>query len=99
METAGYRIVQEAVTNVVRHAGVREVSVRIRCDPASLHLHVEDCGKGFDAAAALAARDTGGLAGMRERFTLLGGRFVLESAPGQGTRVRVELPVQGLPDS
>jgi len=92
-ETAAYRIVQEALTNVARHAGVSEVMVRLWADQDMLGLQIEDQGTGFDPEAALAAGATTGLAGMRERAVLLGGQLRVESAPGAGTRVTAELPL------
>ncbi|MBM4085365.1 MAG: sensor histidine kinase, partial [Planctomycetes bacterium] len=94
VETAAYRIVQEALTNVARHAKASEVTVRLSADAATLGIQVEDAGAGFDADAALASGFTSGLAGMRERAALLGGRFALDSAPGKGTRLVAELPVR-----
>ena len=93
LETAAYRIVQEALTNVVRHAAVPDVTVSIQSDSQSMHVRVEDRGAGFDAASMLTARNTGGLAGMQERATLLGGRLTIDSAPGHGTRLSAELPL------
>jgi len=93
VETAAYRIIQEALTNVARHAQVREASVRVWADSKTLSLQVVDQGIGFDPEVALAAETTGGLLGMRERAVLLGGELTLESAPGAGTRVRAEWPL------
>lgn len=93
IETVAYRIVQEALTNVVRHAGVEEVVVRVWANENLLGVEVEDHGKGFDAAAAMSSPISSGLSGMRERVTLFGGEFAIESVPGQGTRLRVSLPL------
>jgi PAS domain S-box-containing protein len=93
LETAAYRIVQEALTNVARHAGVSEVTVRAGRDAGMLRLLVVDHGVGFDCNGALRVRHTGGLAGMRERAVLLGGRMTAESAPGAGTRLTAEFPL------
>jgi PAS domain S-box-containing protein len=95
IETAAYRIVQEALTNVTRHAGVREVTVRSWSDASNLSVQIVDQGVGFDAQAALAAGTTSGVAGMRERVLLLAGHFTVESTPGKGTRVSAELPLNG----
>ena len=92
METAAYRIVQEALTNVARHAETGEVTVRVWADGHGLNLQIEDQGKGFEAEAAMAADNTSGLAGMRERAHLLGGSFLIESSPGVGTRLTAEFP-------
>ena len=93
IETAAYRIVQEALTNVARHSGAKEAGVRLWADDERLRLQVEDRGRGFQPEQALAARNSTGLAGMRERAELLGGEFTLESSPGSGTLITVELPL------
>jgi PAS domain S-box-containing protein len=93
VETAAYRIIQEALTNVARHAGVADVVVRLWADEETLGLQVEDRGAGFDPHGAGAAGTSGGLSGMHERVRLLGGRLEVESAPGAGTRVTAELPL------
>lgn len=95
VETAVYRIVQEALTNVARHAGVREAVVRLWADQDMLGVQVEDRGRGFDPQAALADTNASGLSGMRERATLLGGHFEIESAPGAGATLTAELPLGG----
>lgn len=93
IETAAYRIVQEALTNVARHSGAKEADVRLWAGDERLRVQVQDRGKGFNAEQALAARNSTGLAGMRERAELLGGEFTLESSPGSGTLITVELPL------
>jgi signal transduction histidine kinase len=95
VETAAYRIVQEALTNVARHAGANEVFVRAWTEAEVLNLQVEDNGAGFDPAPSLVISPTGGLPGMRERAFLLGGSLTVESAPGHGTRLRAEFPLRG----
>jgi len=94
LETAAYRIVQEALTNVARHAGVNEVTVRLWADQKILGIQVEDDGVGFDSEAVLTAGETSGLAGMRERVILLDGELMVESAPGSGTCVTAILPLK-----
>ena len=93
VETATYRIVQEALTNVARHASVTEVSVRIWTKQDTLYVLVEDQGAGFDPSAALATGAAIGLASMHERAALLGGHLTIEAAPGAGTRVMAEIPL------
>jgi PAS domain S-box-containing protein len=95
VETAAYRIVQEALTNVARHAGVSEVTVRVWTGQDTLSVQIEDQGIGFDPEVALAAGTSTGLAGMRERAVLLGGKLTIESAPGAGTCLTAELPLTG----
>ena len=93
-ETAAYRIVQEAITNVLRHAGARKVRVKAWRHAAEFELEISDDGRGFDPHA----RDNhGGLLGMRERAMLLGGNWVIHSAPGAGCTVRATLPLAGKP--
>jgi PAS domain S-box-containing protein len=93
VETAAYRIVQEALTNVARHAGVGEATVAVWHDGARLRIRVEDRGASFDPAAVRAAGAGSGLSGMHERAALLGGRLVVQSTPGAGTRLTAELPL------
>lgn len=89
-----YRILQEALSNAVRHGGASQHQVKLRSDGSSLVMEVADTGRGFDVAAVMQRPLAGhfGLEGMRERVTLLGGRFSIESSPGLGTRIRVEVP-------
>jgi signal transduction histidine kinase len=93
VETAAYRIVQEALTNVARHAGVTEARVRLRVQQGTLRVQIEDRGRGFDTRATLAGGASSGLTGMRERARLLGGQLRVGSAPGEGTRLTAELPL------
>jgi PAS domain S-box-containing protein len=91
VETAAYRMVQEALTNVARHAQVQEATVRLSTHQQTLLIEVEDCGKGFDVESVLSASETSGLAGMRERAVLLGGNLMIESHLGGGTHLTAEL--------
>ena len=93
VETAAYRIVQEALTNVARHAGVGLAAVRLRASQDTLSVQIKDQGIGFNSEAALASGDSSGLAGMCERAALCGGQLTVESTPGVGTRVVVKLPL------
>lgn len=95
LETVAYRTVQEALTNVARHAGVQTAVVRLLADDRRLMLRVDDAGCGFDHAAVFAARTTGGLSGMEEWVRLIGGVLTIDAAPGTGTQIIAELP---LPD-
>jgi signal transduction histidine kinase len=100
VETAVYRIVQEALTNVAKHAQASRVSVVLRHRGSSLLVIVEDDGKGFDVEAVLGSAPVEkrlGLFGMSERAALLGGRFSVESASDRGTTVFVEIPFPGTP--
>ena len=90
VETALYRIVQESLTNVVKHARARRVSIALTRMEGSVKAVVEDDGQGFDPASA----DGGhGLVGMRERLALLGGRLRIESRPGSGTTIAADVPI------
>lgn len=92
--TAAFRIAQEALTNVVRHASVKEAMVRAWADRKALHIQIEDRGDGFDRAA-LPPGTSSGLSVMHERALSLGGKLTVEAAPGAGTRVIAELPLSG----
>ncbi len=95
IETACFRIVQETLTNVVKHARATDFSVELIQHSVGLQLVVRDDGIGFDLEAALEATSSGaslGLAGMRERVELIGGRIAFVSEPGEGTEIQVEFP-------
>jgi signal transduction histidine kinase len=90
-----YRVVQEALANVARHAMARRVSVRLARASPGLTLTIRDDGHGFDVPDDLhdlATQGHFGLAGMAERATLIGGRWMVESAPGEGTTLRLIWP-------
>ncbi|MGO9262390.1 MAG: ATP-binding protein [Bryobacteraceae bacterium] len=88
-KTCVYRVVQEALHNVVQHAGARNASIAVRQERGRLRLTIEDDGRGFHPR-----RQRGmGLLGMEERVTHLGGAFAVDSHPGQGTALRIELPL------
>jgi two-component system, NarL family, sensor histidine kinase DevS len=91
VETALYRIVQEALTNVVKHARARSVSISLTRMQHSVKAVVEDDGQGFDPEHT---REGGfGVVGMRERLSLLGGRLRVESSPGAGTTIVADVPL------
>ena len=89
-EITAFRLIQEALTNVARHACVKDVTVELWAEEHVLRLRVEDQGRGFDPAAV--SVHSSGLTGMRERASLVGGSLSLESRPGGGTRLVAELP-------
>lgn len=94
IEVAAYRIVQEALTNVVKHAGASACRVAVGRYQSKLQIVVADDGRGFDLRELEdAARHGLGLIGMRERVSQLNGSFFMESAPGRGTTLRVEFPL------
>ena len=76
-----------------RHAGIRQATLRVWADGVALNLQIEDRGKGFDPDGVVAASDTSGMAGMRERAMLLGGQLTIESHPGSGTCLTAELKI------
>jgi signal transduction histidine kinase/ligand-binding sensor domain-containing protein len=88
------RICQEAVANAVRHGQARDVAIGLSFEPEAVRLTVKDAGCGFDTRVAASEREGHfGLMGIRERVKKLGGRLLLESEPGRGTAVLVEIPV------
>ena len=93
IETAAYRIVQEALTNVARHADIDEAEVALRPVNGSLEMMIRDAGSGFDPKVVVESSGSTGLSGMRERAELLGGRFTVESLPGEGTTLTARLPL------
>lgn len=92
IQTLIFRIAQEALTNVVRHAGASQALLRLVQRAGWLHLTVWDDGSGCDPDTAQTAGGSG-LGGMRERLQLFGGRFEMHSQPGQGCRIRALLPL------
>ena len=94
IETAVFRIAQEAVNNAIRHGGARHITVTAEVVDRRLALAIQDDGGGFDPEAASSKPDAGlGLNSMRERAELLDGRFALTSRAGVGTRIEVSIPV------
>jgi signal transduction histidine kinase len=88
------RIAQEAVTNVVKHAGASKILIKLHREARKLYLRIVDNGRGFEEGNAFSA--TGGhfgLIGMRERAERLGGQLRLASHPGEGTEVEVMVPL------
>lgn len=91
---AAFRIAQESLTNIARHAQAMSVSIHLSYTADHLRMLVQNDGPGFDAAAALKSRASLGLFGMRERAALAGGRMEIVSTPGmKGTRLELELPL------
>jgi signal transduction histidine kinase len=94
IRTALYRVAQEALTNVARHAHATRVDISIRETAGGISMRIEDDGSGFDVAGKTCAKTHNrlGLVGMRERIEMVGGVFSLTSAPGRPTTVQVEIP-------
>jgi PAS domain S-box-containing protein len=98
IETTLYRIMQEALTNIAKHAGAKNVSILLERRQVQVSLIVEDDGVGFDEGQAFGAINGGfGLLGMRERVLLVGGTLEIESEPGRGTTVAVRIPAPRVP--
>ena len=94
IETTVFRMVQEALTNVARHSGATGAVVTVTADDHALQVEVADRGCGFDAQAALARRDSLGLAGLLERVRVAGGSLEVLSQAGHGTRLHAEFSLQ-----
>lgn len=104
VKIALYRVLQEALSNIRRHAGVAHAAVRLSSDDGggqrAVCLEIEDFGRGFSPPPLVGPEATEqqahiGLRGMRERAAMLGGTLEVDSRPGEGTRVRVRVPVEG----
>ncbi len=98
VEIALFRVVQEAITNITRHAGAR--NVKISCDLTSeqIQIVISDDGIGFNPTQVILSPETGhglGLLGMGERLELVGGEFEIDSIPGQGTQINIHMPLSG----
>lgn len=94
--TALYRVAQEALTNVARHAQASRADVTLQQLPGAICMEIKDNGKSFNAEHILHARKSKrmGLLGMRERIEMVGGSFTIESSPEKGTTIRVEIPLR-----
>ncbi len=100
VETAVFRVFQEAIANVMRHSAARHVRVALGCEAGHVTLAVGDDGRGFDPKNKREAASAGshmGLTGIRERVALLGGRFSLDTSPGHGCRLTAVIPVGRAP--
>ena len=97
IETALYRVVQEALRNATKHAGARRVNIRLGVESGAVRCSVKDDGRGFDVDAAFGRKgDRGlGLIGMRERLNALGGRLTIDSSMGRGTELQISIPLEG----
>lgn len=93
IETTAYRAVQEALTNVARHAEATHARLEVHAGGGMLSLEIEDNGKGFDPPVEMAKHRSSGLRGIRERASLVGGTFQIESKPGKGTKKTIQLPI------
>jgi len=92
IETTVYRVVQEALTNITRHASAQKVKVFLACTDRNMLAIIEDDGKGFDLNAIQKEQQSLGLFGMNERATLVGGKLSIDTAPGKGTKITLVIP-------
>jgi len=92
IEAGLYRIAQEALTNITRHAAAKHVGLHLAILPDRVQLIVQDDGRGFDLSQTWS--DRYGLIGMNERARLLGGQLDVQSSPGAGTRIQVMVPLE-----
>jgi signal transduction histidine kinase len=95
VQTAIYRVMQEALTNIGKHAFPRHVSLEIKRKNEHVSFVIDDDGRGFDQAKVFAEKKTLGLLSMEERVKILGGSFELSSHENQGTRISFTIPVRG----
>jgi PAS domain S-box-containing protein len=93
INTAIYRIIQEALTNVARHANAKEVNITVWADDRNIALKIEDHGRGFTPSALYSSSSTG-ISGMRERVLLLNGKLDIKTIPGSGTCLEAEIPLK-----
>lgn len=92
---AVFRIVQEGLSNIIRHGDAKHVRLAMRAERDGYELTLSDDGRGFDPDGEVAARKTFGLMGMRQRVSSFGGSLVIESGAGRGTTLRVQVPAAG----
>lgn len=100
MKSTCFRVTQEAITNIVRHANAKKVRVELRQGKTELELSIRDNGAGFEVEPARQRARLGtslGLLGMQERVALVGGQLQIKSAPGAGTEIRAHFPLRAAP--
>lgn len=95
IEVAAYRIIQEALTNVAKHAGAEDVKVAVMRLKNVIKLSIEDKGRGFDVTK-VSTKEAYGISGMKNRALFVGGNLLVTSAPGQGTVIACTLPIVGI---
>ena len=97
LETVCFRVIQEALTNAIRHGNARQVQIKLSREAGRLEVRLVDDGRGFDLDTAMERAATGaslGLLGMRERVSLVGGELSITSAPGAGTEIKASFPIK-----
>lgn len=95
VETTLFRIIQEAITNIIRHSHGKMIDIEIEAEDTAVIATIKDDGIGFDVEMALADEKSFGLRGMQERVAIVGGELEIESKVGQGTRLIIHLPLNG----
>ena len=96
VELVFYRVGQEALTNIARHAEAHQVTLTLRREDQQLNLEIQDDGRGFILETVPRDQAHGlGLLGMRERLAMIAGHLTIESIPGQGTRILAQAPLEG----
>ncbi len=95
IETTVYRIVQEALTNIARHADVKTANIHLWCTEKILRVQIEDKGEGFEPDEVFSTYHSRGLVAMHERVGFIGGQLQVVSHPGKGTRLTIEIPLEG----
>jgi two-component system sensor histidine kinase UhpB len=101
IETAFYRIIQEALNNIAKHAGATRVEIFFEHKDSTIFASITDNGRGFDLDRVLHPESPGrgfGIIGMQERVSLLGGKIDIQSRPGFGTLVHIEIPYKNVRD-
>ncbi len=93
LEITLFRIIQEAITNIIRHSGASKVNIEVVATESAVTATIADDGRGFDVDSALQAPESWGLRGIRERVTVVGGELIIESRAGHGTCLRVHIPL------
>ncbi len=96
VEITLFRVIQEAITNIVRHSGALKVNIQVMAKNSVVTTTIEDNGRGFDVEAALQAPESWGLRGIRERVAIVGGKLSIESEVGKGTCLQFQIPLGGV---
>jgi len=95
LETTLFRVIQEAITNIIRHANAKRASIILHFTKGTVRVNIKDNGAGFDVEEAISTKNRPrglGLLGMKERVELFNGNFSIRSSPGEGTEIRIKIP-------
>ena len=96
LETALFRLVQESITNIRKHSGVKRANVKFEDNGSILTMIIKDEGCGFEPGKS-SDKESYGILGMKERVSLFGGKLDITSIPGAGTQVIIQVPLEGEP--